>query len=109
MLKKKNIIKKELSRRFFLKDIVFLFLTFFIFCNLNKNLIIKKRKCSTKTIKQNYYFANKTYRTETVKRIFRSYLDQDINAETIMNNIENRRKINEELYVNNTQFLWRRI
>ena len=83
MLKKKNIIKKKLSRRFFLKDLVFFFLTFCIFCNLNNNLIIKKKKCCIKTIKKNYYFANKTYRTETVKRVFKSYLDKDVNAEII--------------------------
>ena len=108
MLKKNNIIKKKLSRRSLLKDLTFFFLTFFIFCNLSHNLIIKKRKCCAKTIKKNYYFANKTYRAETVKRIFSSYLGKDINADIIMNNIENRRKISEEIYDNNIQFLWRR-
>ena len=106
------MLKKKIRRRFFLKDISFVFIVSFVFYNLNKTFINKKRKeiyIDNELIKKNYYFAKKTYRTETVQIIFKSYFNGNINANLIMNNIKNRRKLNEELYSNNIQILWRRV
>ena len=106
------MLKKKITRRFFLKDISFVFIVSFVFYNLNKTFINKKRKeiyIDNELIKKNYYFAKKTYRAEIVQIIFKSYFNGDINANLIMNNIKNRRKLNEELYSNNIQFLWRRV
>ena len=106
------MLNKKIRRRFFLKDISFVFIVSFVFYNLNKIFINKKRKgiyIDNELIKKNYYFAKKTYRAETVQIIFKSYFNGDINANLIMDNIKNRRKLNEELYSNNIQFLWRRV
>ena len=95
-----------------MKNISFVFIVSFVFYNLNKIFINKKRKeiyIDNELIKKNYYFAKKTYRAETVQIIFKSYFNGDIHANLIMDNIKNRRKLNEELYSNNIQFLWRRV
>ena len=60
-----------------MKDISFVFIVSFVFYNLNKIFINKKRKeiyIDNELIKKNYYFAKKTYRAETVQIIFKSYL-----------------------------------
>ena len=75
----------------------------------NTEIIYEKNEFNNELIKKNYYFAKKTYRAETVQIIFKSYFNGNINANLIMNNIKNRRKLNEELYSNNIQFLWRRV
>ena len=108
MLKKKYI-KNKLRRRLFLKRLSCIFSFSLILYHLNLiNLNrIRKKVYNDKFIQKNYYFAKKTYRSETLQIIFKSYSNEENAGKVLVDNIENRRKLNKKMYSKNIQFLWR--